>query len=71
MTSSKKPNLSDRFDVFVFDYDGTLNDLRIVTRLNETAKRALGLWNRDSTIKDFKSMDYNLRYRIEDRKSVV
>jgi HAD superfamily hydrolase (TIGR01549 family) len=69
MTSSKRPHLSKEFDVFVFDYDGTLNDLRIVTRLNETAKRALGLWNKDSTIKDFKRMNYNLRNRMETREA--
>jgi HAD superfamily hydrolase (TIGR01509 family) len=68
MRNDKIKHLSDKFDLFVFDYDGTLNDLRIVTRLNETAKRALGLWNRDSTIKDFKRMDYNLRSRVERRE---
>jgi HAD superfamily hydrolase (TIGR01509 family) len=58
-------HLSKKFDVFIFDWDGTLNSLRMITWVNEAVKRALGLWNRDSAIKDFKSMNYNLRHKIE------
>lgn len=60
-----RKRLSNSFDTFIFDWDGTLNSLRIITRINESVKRALGLWNKDSAIKDFKSMDYNLKRRIE------
>jgi HAD superfamily hydrolase (TIGR01509 family) len=65
MKKDKRFYLSRRFDVFVFDWDGTLNSIRLVTRINEAIKRALGIWNRDSTIKDFRSMDYNLKRRLE------
>jgi phosphoglycolate phosphatase len=64
----KSLHLSKKFDVFIFDWDGTLNDLRMITWVNEATKRALGLWNRDSAIKDFQSMNYNLRHKIEVRE---
>ena len=64
MRNDKALHLSDKFDVFIFDWDGTLNNMRIITKLNESVKRALGIWNRDSSIKDFKGMDYNLKKRM-------
>lgn len=65
MRNDKSQNLLDKFDVFIFDWDGTLNSMRMITKVNESVKRALGLWNRDSSIKDFKSMNYNLKQRTE------
>ena len=64
MRNDKSQHLLKKFDVFIFDWDGTLNSMRIITKVNESVKRALGLWNRDSSIKDFKGMDYNLKRRI-------
>jgi phosphoglycolate phosphatase-like HAD superfamily hydrolase len=62
-------HLANKFDVFVFDWDGTLNNMRIITKVNESVKRALGIWNRDSSIKDFRGMDYNLKQRMESSES--
>ena len=68
MGKGKSMHIAKRFDVFIFDWDGTLNRLRMITRINERIKRILGIWNRDSEIKDFQSMDYNLKRRIEARE---
>jgi HAD superfamily hydrolase (TIGR01549 family) len=68
MGKSKSMHLAQHFKVFIFDWDGTLNRLRLITRINERAKRILGIWNKDSSIKDFRSMDYNLKRRIEARE---
>ncbi len=58
-------------DLFVFDWDGTLNSMRITMRVNESLKRALGIWNTDSSIKDFGHVDYDLKKRLrsEERKN--
>lgn len=58
-------HLAQKFDVFIFDWDGTINNLRTMMWLNESVKKAFGLWNTDSSLKDFKSMDYNLKRRVE------
>ena len=65
MRNDQTQHLLDKFDVFIFDWDGTLNNLRIITKLNETVKRALGIWNKDSSVKDFKHMEYNLKHKIQ------
>lgn len=57
--------LISRFDTFIFDWDGTLNSMHMLMRVNEAVKRAVGAWNTDSTIKDFKRMDHNLKNRLE------
>lgn len=54
-----------KYDAFVFDWDGTLNSLRLTVWLNEKMKRALGLWNRDSTIKRINIRDHDLRKRMD------
>jgi HAD superfamily hydrolase (TIGR01549 family) len=65
MRNDQSQHLLDKFDVFIFDWDGTLNNLRIITKLNETVKRALGIWNKDSSIKDFRSMEYDLKHKVQ------
>lgn len=55
-------------DLFVFDWDGTLNNMRLTMRINESVKRALGLWNTDSGIKDFTHVDYNLKMRLKNEE---
>jgi phosphoglycolate phosphatase len=57
-------------DIFVFDWDGTLNSMRLTMRINEGVRRSLGIWNKDSSIKDIKRMDFDLKKRLknEERK---
>ena len=62
---SKNPRLARKYDLFIFDWDGTLNSLRLYLMLNERAKKALGLWNAESTLKDFKSMGAALKRKTE------
>src|ERR1700733_3961437 len=68
---SKKINLMKDFDLFVFDWDGTLNNMRVTMRVNEALKRALHIWNKDSGIKDFTHVDYDLKKKLksEERKN--
>ncbi len=63
--SQRKSNLIRDYDLFVFDWDGTLNSMRITMRINESIKRALGIWNTDSRIKDFKRVDYDLKKKLK------
>jgi pyrophosphatase PpaX len=69
--ASKKINLMKDFDLFVFDWDGTLNNMRVTMRINEALKRALHIWNKDSSIKDFTHVDYDLKKKLksEERKN--
>jgi HAD superfamily hydrolase (TIGR01509 family) len=69
--SQNKNSLIKDCDLFVFDWDGTLNSMRITMRINESIKRALGIWNTDSSIKDFKHVDYDLKKKLknEERKN--
>ncbi len=62
---SRKHDLLGRYDLFIFDWDGTLNSMRTIMKVNESIKRKLHLWNRDSNMKNFRSMDYDLKKRIE------
>lgn len=39
-----------RFDAFIFDWDGTLNSMRTLMRLNEGVKRFVHMWNQDSEL---------------------
>ena len=73
MAVRKSSGLLRNYDLFVFDWDGTLNDMRITMRINERLKRTFGLWNKDSSIKDFKSVNYDLKKRLknEARKNDV
>lgn len=40
--------LLKKYDTFIFDWDGTLNSLRTITRVNESLKRAFKRWEIDS-----------------------
>lgn len=66
----QKTKLSRDIDLFIFDWDGTLSSMRLTLRANEAIKRALGIWNQDSSIKDVSHMDYNLKRQLrgEERK---
>ncbi|MGI0100358.1 MAG: HAD family hydrolase [Candidatus Micrarchaeaceae archaeon] len=55
-------------DLIIFDWDGTLNSMRLIMRANETMKRSLGMWNRDSAIKDVSSMDYDLKRKLKNEQ---
>jgi HAD superfamily hydrolase (TIGR01509 family) len=65
---SKKGGMAGKIDLFIFDWDGTLNSMRLTMRINEAVKRALGVWNRDSSIKDLDRMDYNLKRQLKDEE---
>lgn len=52
-------------DLYVFDWDGTLNSMRLTLRINESLKRALHIWNRDSEVKDFTRLDVDLKRRLK------
>ena len=67
---SKRAEWLEGIDLFIFDWDGTLNSMRLTMRINEAVKRALGIWNRDSEIKDLGKMDHNLKKQLrgEERK---
>lgn len=60
-------------ELFIFDWDGTLNSMRLTMRVNETIKRSLHIWNKDSSIKDFTHVDYDLKKRLkqEERKNNI
>ncbi|MDE1871262.1 MAG: HAD family hydrolase [Candidatus Micrarchaeota archaeon] len=64
---SDKKKLMDH-DLFVFDWDGTLNSMRLTMRVNEAVKRALHIWNKDSKIKDFRHVDYDLKRRLKEEE---
>lgn len=72
MHSDKRALMKD-YELFVFDWDGTLNSMRLTMRMNEAIKRALHMWNRDSGIKDFKHVDYDLKMKLkeEERKNDI
>lgn len=61
-----KSQLLKDTDLFIFDWDGTLNSMRLTMWINESVKRALGIWNRDSSIKDIGKMDFDLKKRLKD-----
>ncbi|HUY69990.1 MAG TPA: HAD-IA family hydrolase [Candidatus Baltobacteraceae bacterium] len=53
--------LLNKYDAFIFDWDGTLNGMRFALRLNESVKHAFKMWNKDSAMKDFGKMNIDLR----------
>lgn len=60
-------------ELFIFDWDGTLNSMRLTLRINEAVRRSLGIWNKDSSIKDFRSVDFDLKKKLdsEERKNNI
>lgn len=72
MAPKKNKDIKD-YELFIFDWDGTLNSMRLTLRVNEAVKRSLHIWNRDSSIKDFKKMDPDLKKQLknEARKNNV
>jgi len=68
MAVGKSAGLLKKYDLFVFDWDGTLNDMRITMRINESLKRALGLWNKDNSIKDFTHVNYDLKKQLKNEE---
>lgn len=71
--SSKNKGLLGRYDLFIFDWDGTLSSMRVLLRANESLKRALHIWNKDSSIKDLSTMNHDLKERIrgEERRNDI
>ena len=63
--ASKRRGLLDDYDLFVFDWDGTLNRMRFLLGANEGMKRALHIWNEDSSIKDFRRVNHDLKRRLK------
>ena len=63
--SGLKPRRISDYRLFIFDWDGTLNSMRLTLRINEAVKRSLHMWNRDSDIKDVSKMDYDMKKRLE------
>ena len=60
------------YDLFIFDWDGTLCEMRTVLRANENLKRALKTWNREARIKEMESRPRNRLKRdiqIEETKN--
>ena len=55
--------------LFIFDWDGTLNSMRVTMRLNEAVKRALGRWNKDSDIKEFDASAFDLKRRLNSEEA--
>lgn len=45
--------------------------MRLTMRINEAVKRALGIWNRDSEIKDLGKMDHNLKRQLKDEERKI
>lgn len=62
--ASGKGRLLDNYDLFIFDWDGTLDRMRLILRANESLKRALHVWNEDSSIKDFRHVDHDLKRKL-------
>jgi HAD superfamily hydrolase (TIGR01509 family) len=70
MKQKRSSGLLSKYDVFIFDWDGTLNNMRGFLKFNEGVKRALGLWNKDSSIKDFRHINYNLKNKLKQEERV-
>lgn len=63
--ASEKAGLLGKYDLFIFDWDGTLCRMKLVLRANEILKRTLHVWNEDSSIKDFKRLNYDLKKKLK------
>lgn len=64
-----KSGLLSRYDLFIFDWDGTLNSMRFLFRMNEAVKRALHMWNRDSRVKRLNLKEYDLKRKIRSEET--
>lgn len=53
------------YDLFVFDWDGTICEMHSILRLNEMVNRALHTWNRESRIKEIESNRKELKREVE------
>ncbi|MDE1865896.1 MAG: HAD family hydrolase [Candidatus Micrarchaeota archaeon] len=61
----KKDSSLNRYDLFIFDWDGTLCEMHSLLRLNEWIKRRLHTWNRTAKIKEIEANRKNLKSAIE------
>lgn len=64
--------LLKNYDLFIFDWDGTLCEMRIVLRANENLKRALRTWNGVAKTKEMEShprKELKREIRIEETKN--
>ena len=69
---SKGKELLKNYDLFIFDWDGTLSEMQGVLRLNESLKRALRTWDRKAKIKAIEARpqaDLARAIRVEETKN--
>ncbi len=53
------------YDLFIFDWDGTLCEMQIVLKANEWLKRRLHTWNKDTKIKEIEANRKMLKRVVE------
>jgi HAD superfamily hydrolase (TIGR01549 family) len=53
------------YDLFIFDWDGTLCEMQVVLRANEWFKRRIHTWNRESKIKEVELNRKQLKRAVE------
>jgi HAD superfamily hydrolase (TIGR01549 family) len=57
------------YDLFIFDWDGTLSEMQAVLRGNESFKRLLKTWNKSARIKEMEANRRELKKEIEIEES--
>ncbi len=57
------------YDLFIFDWDGTLCEMQAVLRANEWFKRRLHTWNRSAKIKEMEANKKDLKRAVEIEES--
>jgi HAD superfamily hydrolase (TIGR01509 family) len=65
--------LLKKYDLFIFDWDGTLSEMHSVLKANEWIKRKLRTWDRAARIKEMESRRKEVlrrEIRIEETKNV-
>ena len=66
--------LLKRYDLFIFDWDGTLSEMHSVLKANEWIKRKLRTWDRAARIKELESRQKDIlrrEIRVEETKNAV
>ncbi len=61
------------FELYLFDWDGTLNSMGVVHRSYENLQRAIKKWNKDSKLKDIEKSKKKLKEKAieEERKNLL
>ena len=60
----KGGELLGKYDLFIFDWDGTLSEMQAVLRINEALKRALGTWKKGSRLREIEADRRGLKREI-------